>query len=125
MSHELRTPLNAVIGFSEIIRDAMMGPVSARYQEYARDICSSGEHLLSMINDTLDLSKIEVGQLEIYEETFDSGWHGFEMQNHWTESLEGASLNDIAYGTGGTWRLATVVRSSSTTGPGGRRFPLV
>jgi len=71
MSHELRTPLNAVIGFSEIIRDAMMGPVSARYQEYARDICSSGEHLLSMINDTLDLSKIEVGQLEIYEEVVD------------------------------------------------------
>lgn len=69
MSHELRTPLNAVIGFSEIIRDALMGPVSTRYQEYARDICSSGEHLLSMINDTLDLSKIEVGQLEIYEET--------------------------------------------------------
>jgi signal transduction histidine kinase len=68
MSHELRTPLNAVIGFSEIIRDAVMGPVSARYQEYARDICSSGEHLLSVINDTLDLSKIEVGQLEIYEE---------------------------------------------------------
>ena len=68
MSHELRTPLNAVIGFSEIIRDAMMGPVSARYQEYARDICSSGEHLLSVINDTLDLSKIEVGQLDIYEE---------------------------------------------------------
>ncbi len=71
MSHELRTPLNAVIGFSEIIRDAMMGPVSARYQEYARDICSSGEHLLSVINDTLDLSKIEVGQLEIYEEVVD------------------------------------------------------
>ena len=68
MSHELRTPLNAVIGFSEIIRDAMMGPVSARYQEYARDICSSGEHLLSVINDTLDLSKIEVGQLDIFEE---------------------------------------------------------
>lgn len=71
MNHELRTPLNAVIGFSEIIRDAMVGPVSARYQEYARDICSSGEHLLSMINDTLDFSKIEEGQLEIYEEVVD------------------------------------------------------
>jgi signal transduction histidine kinase len=71
MSHELRTPLNAVIGFSEIIRDAIMGPVSTRYQEYARDICSSGEHLLSVINDTLDLSKIEVGQLEIFEEIVD------------------------------------------------------
>lgn len=71
MSHELRTPLNAIIGFSEIIRDALMGPVSARYQEYARDICSSGSHLLSVINDTLDLSKIEVGQLDIYEEVVD------------------------------------------------------
>ena len=71
MSHELRTPLNAIIGFSEIIRDALMGPVSARYQEYARDICNSGSHLLSVINDTLDLSKIEVGQLDIYEETVD------------------------------------------------------
>ena len=71
MSHELRTPLNAIIGFSEIIRDALMGPVSARYQEYARDICSSGSHLLSVINDTLDLSKIEVGQLDLYEETFE------------------------------------------------------
>lgn len=71
MSHELRTPLNAIIGFSEIIRDAMMGPVSAKYQEYARDISSSGSHLLSVINDTLDLSKIEAGQLEMYEEIVD------------------------------------------------------
>ena len=67
MSHELRTPLNAVLGFSEIIRDAIMGPVDARYQEYANDIYTAGRHLLSLINDVLDLSKIEVGRLELHE----------------------------------------------------------
>jgi signal transduction histidine kinase/HAMP domain-containing protein len=71
MSHELRTPLNAVLGFSEIIRDAIMGPVDARYQEYANDIYTAGRHLLSLINDVLDLSKIEVGRLELQEENVD------------------------------------------------------
>jgi PAS domain S-box-containing protein len=68
MSHELRTPLNAVIGFSEIIRDAMMGPVDTRYRDYARDIHNSGQHLLSLINDVLDLSKVEVGRLDLRDE---------------------------------------------------------
>lgn len=71
MSHELRTPLNAVLGFSEIIRDAIMGPVDARYQEYANDIYTAGRHLLSLINDVLDLSKIEVGRLELQEGNVD------------------------------------------------------
>ena len=71
MSHELRTPLNAIIGFSEVIRDALVGPIAARYQEYARDIHSSGRHLLSLINDVLDLSKIELGRLELHEEPID------------------------------------------------------
>jgi signal transduction histidine kinase len=71
MSHELRTPLNAVLGFSEIIRDAIMGPVDARYQEYASDIYTAGRHLLSLINDVLDLSKIEVGRLELQDENVD------------------------------------------------------
>ena len=62
MSHELRTPLNAIIGFSEAIRDAVMGPVSARYRDYARDIHSSGSHLLRLIKDILDLSKVEAGR---------------------------------------------------------------
>ena len=73
MSHELRTPLNAVMGFSEIIRDAVMGPVDARYQEYANDIYTAGRHLLSLINDVLDLSKIEVGRLELQEGNVDIG----------------------------------------------------
>jgi two-component system cell cycle sensor histidine kinase PleC len=71
MSHELRTPLNAIIGFSEVIRDAIMGPVAARYRDYARDIHSSGTHLLHLIGEVLDLSKIEVGRLELHEEPVD------------------------------------------------------
>jgi len=73
MSHELRTPLNAIIGFSEVIRDAMMGPLDIRYKDYANDIHTSGRHLLNLINDVLDLSKIEAGRLELYEETVDLG----------------------------------------------------
>jgi two-component system, cell cycle sensor histidine kinase PleC len=68
MSHELRTPLNAIIGFSEIIRDGRLGPVSARYRDYAHDIHSSGDHLLRLINDVLDLAKVEAGRLELREE---------------------------------------------------------
>ena len=68
MSHELRTPLNAIIGFSEVIRDAIMGPVDPRYGDYARDIHMAGQHLLSLISDVLDLSKIEVGRLKLHEE---------------------------------------------------------
>jgi len=71
MSHELRTPLNAIIGFSEMIREALIGPVSARYRDYARDIHSSGSHLLRLINDVLDLSKVEAGKLELKDETVD------------------------------------------------------
>src|SRR3569623_191504 len=63
MSHELRTPLNAIIGFSEVIRDGIAGPVSQEQKEYASDILSSGQHLLSLINDILDLSKIEAGYM--------------------------------------------------------------
>jgi len=71
MSHELRTPLNAIIGFSEVIRDALVGPVTPRYRDYARDIHASGKHLLGLINDVLDLSKIELGRLELHEEPID------------------------------------------------------
>ncbi len=69
MSHELRTPLNAIIGFSDIIQNALLGPVgSPRYREYAQDINDSGNHLLAIINDILDISKIEAGELDLFEE---------------------------------------------------------
>ncbi|HVJ55446.1 MAG TPA: ATP-binding protein [Aliidongia sp.] len=67
MSHELRTPLNAVIGFSEIMRTQMLGPIPVRYHEYAKDIHESGLHLLEVINDILDMSKLESGQAVLSE----------------------------------------------------------
>ena len=69
MSHELRTPLNAIIGFSEVIKDERLGPGgSVKYRDYAQDIHSSGQHLLDLINDILDLSKVESGTDELHEE---------------------------------------------------------
>ena len=66
MSHELRTPLNAILGFSEVIVDQLFGDVgNARYLDYARDINESGQHLLQVINDILDLSRVEAGKLEL------------------------------------------------------------
>jgi signal transduction histidine kinase len=65
MSHELRTPLNAVIGFSEVLLEEMFGGLNDKQTEYLQDILSSGRHLLSLINDILDLSKIEAGRMEL------------------------------------------------------------
>jgi PAS domain S-box-containing protein len=65
MSHELRTPLNAIIGFSEVLSDRMFGDLNAKQEEYLNDIHSSGTHLLALINDILDLSKIEAGRMEL------------------------------------------------------------
>jgi signal transduction histidine kinase len=70
MSHELRTPLNAIIGFSETIGKGVFGPVSDRYASYAKDINDSGVHLLKLINDVLDLSKVEAGALTLTEHVF-------------------------------------------------------
>jgi signal transduction histidine kinase len=65
MSHELRTPLNAIIGFSEVLIEKMFGETNAKQDEYLRDIHTSGQHLLSLINDILDLSKVEAGRMEL------------------------------------------------------------
>jgi signal transduction histidine kinase len=65
MSHELRTPLNAVIGFSEVLIQRMFGELNDKQDEYLKDIYASGQHLLSLINDILDLSKIEAGRMEL------------------------------------------------------------
>jgi GAF domain-containing protein/anti-sigma regulatory factor (Ser/Thr protein kinase) len=71
MSHELRTPLNAIIGFSEVLAERMFGEVNAKQAEYLQDILESGRHLLSLINDILDLSKIEAGRMELEPADFD------------------------------------------------------
>jgi signal transduction histidine kinase len=71
MSHELRTPLNAVIGFSEVLLERMFGEVNDKQEEYLNDILVSGRHLLSLINDILDLAKIEAGRMELDLEDFE------------------------------------------------------
>ena len=71
MSHELRTPLNAIIGFSEIMESGVFGPLGDKYHEYCRDIRESGRYLLDVINDILDMSKIEAGRLELGLEQFE------------------------------------------------------
>ena len=71
MSHELRTPLNAIIGFSEALKDGLMGDVSPSQREYIGDIFTSGHHLLALINDILDLSKVEAGMMDIELEAVD------------------------------------------------------
>ena len=70
MSHELRTPLNAIIGFSEVLLERMFGELNERQDEYLRDIWNSGKHLLELLNEILDLSKIEAGQMELDRSTF-------------------------------------------------------
>jgi len=70
MSHELRTPLNAIIGFSEALREKMFGELNAKQEEYLNDIHDSGRHLLSLINDILDLSKIEAGRMDLDVQSF-------------------------------------------------------
>ncbi|MFZ3064170.1 MAG: MASE3 domain-containing protein [Nitrospirota bacterium] len=70
MSHELRTPLNSIIGFSELIADGMAGPLTNEQKEYMKDVIDSSRHLLSLINDILDLSKVEAGKMELEPSRF-------------------------------------------------------
>jgi signal transduction histidine kinase/CheY-like chemotaxis protein len=74
MSHELRTPLNAVLGFSEVLLEQMFGDINERQEEYLRDIHGSGEHLLELLNEILDLSKVEAGRMEL-------GYSSFELRS--------------------------------------------
>ena len=92
MSHELRTPLNAIIGFSEALKDGLMGETSALQHESAGDIFSSAQHLLSLINDILDLSKVEAGMMELELEAVDL--HSL-LQNSLTIVREKAAAQHI------------------------------
>ncbi len=73
MSHELRTPLNAVLGFSEVLLERMFGDINDRQEEYLRDIHGSGKHLLELLNEILDLSKVEAGRMELEYSSFELG----------------------------------------------------
>jgi signal transduction histidine kinase len=92
MSHELRTPLNAIIGFSEVLLEKMFGEVNDKQLDYLKDIHSSGKHLLSLINDILDLSKIEAGRMELDLAEFDLP---AALQNAMTLVKERAQRNGI------------------------------
>ena len=93
MSHELRTPLNAIIGFSEVLSEQMFGEVNDKQMEYLHDIHSSGQHLLTLINDVLDLSKIEAGRMELELSCFDLG---LLLENSLTLVRERAQRNGLA-----------------------------
>ncbi|MDB5819669.1 MAG: hypothetical protein JWQ11_3309 [Rhizobacter sp.] len=108
MSHELRTPLNAVIGFSEILKDGLLGPLPDDPRRYIGEIHSSGKHLLSLINDILDLSKVEAGHMTIDPEPLDLAavgrgamsvvtekamTRGIALTHYWTDDLGTAVLD--------------------------------
>ncbi len=106
MSHELRTPLNAVIGFSEVLLERMFGEVNEKQEEYLQDILSSGKHLLSLINDILDLSKIEAGRMELEAQPFDLP---AAFDNALTLIRERATRNSIGLGVHVDPRIGEVV----------------
>jgi signal transduction histidine kinase len=81
MSHELRTPLNAIIGFSELLADQTFGPLNERQLKYSNNILHSGRHLLQLINDILDLAKVEAGNLELTRKSFDVAVALSEVRN--------------------------------------------
>jgi signal transduction histidine kinase/HAMP domain-containing protein len=93
MSHELRTPLNAIIGFSEVLLERFFGDLNEKQDDYLKDIHSSGRHLLNLINDILDLSKVEAGRMEIELSTFDLP---SAIANAMTLVRERAQKHDIA-----------------------------
>ncbi|RVU38855.1 CHASE2 domain-containing protein [Hwanghaeella grinnelliae] len=91
MSHELRTPLNAIIGFSEVVHGELLGPIEPKYKEYLLNIHDSGKHLLSVINNILDVSKIESGSFELHEDLVDLRQvmeACFTLSKGWPESAD-------------------------------------
>jgi signal transduction histidine kinase/putative methionine-R-sulfoxide reductase with GAF domain len=105
MSHELRTPLNAIIGFSEVLTERMFGELNDKQDEYLKDIYASGQHLLSLINDILDLSKIEAGRMELEPADFDLPG---AIDNALTLIRERAGRRGIALGSAIDERVGTI-----------------
>jgi signal transduction histidine kinase len=105
MSHELRTPLNAIIGFSEVLSERMFGELNEKQEEYLKDIHASGQHLLSLINDILDLSKIEAGRMELEVTGFDLP---MAIDNAMTLVRERAARRSIALNTAVDERVGRV-----------------
>jgi two-component system, NtrC family, sensor kinase len=105
MSHELRTPLNAIIGFSEVLSERMFGDLNEKQDEYLKDIHASGQHLLLLINDILDLSKIEAGRMELEVTPFDLP---MAIDNALTLVRERAARRSIALHTKVDGRLGQV-----------------
>src|SRR5437763_1603738 len=93
MSHELRTPLNAIIGFSEVLTEGMSGELNEDQADCVGDILTAGQHLLSLINDILDLSKVEAGQMELEPSDFSLQ---AALENGLTMLKERASRHGIA-----------------------------
>ncbi|NWJ94259.1 MAG: HAMP domain-containing protein [Chloroflexi bacterium] len=96
MSHELRTPLNAVIGFSEILQDQVFGSLNEKQQRYVNNILTSGRHLLSMVNDVLDLAKVEAGKMELRWEEFSARSAIYEVQAELSSLAEQKNLQITA-----------------------------
>jgi signal transduction histidine kinase len=95
MSHELRTPLNAIIGFSEVLDERYFGELNEKQAEYVKDIHSSGRHLLQLINDILDLSKIEAGRMELDLADFDLP-AALQMRSLWCVSAPSVTESRLA-----------------------------
>ena len=121
MSHELRTPLNAIIGFSEVLGERMFGELNEKQDEYLKDIDASGQHLLSLINDILDLSKIEAGRMELELTDFNLP---ATLDNALTLVRERAGRRGIALGLTVDERLEQI-RRRRAEGPAGGAEPAV
>ena len=106
MSHELRTPLNAIIGFSEVLLERMFGELNEKQDDYLKDIHSSGRHLLTLINDILDLSKVEAGRMELEASSFEVAG---ALSNAMTLVRERAQRHSIVMGQQVDAKLGEIV----------------
>ena len=109
MSHELRTPLNAIIGFSEVLQERLFGELNEKQAEYTTDILTSGQHLLSLINEILDLSKVEAGRMELELAPFDLHWQSITRAHLCASAPSSTGLPWILMltsGLGNTWGMS-------------------